>query len=319
MRKIGGLIGIAIFILFTLCGCSQSECNHNYICYSSDLMTEDGKEQYHYVCNTCGDDYYKAIGPTVTFPEYIEDTANCLREIVDSEEFNIVNGSLSYGDYGVELIVAGENGTELEGVRRELTWYYTDDTEDNPGISFSMLFNTEEETLFIKEVLTAVIIHLDNCDYMTAQGQMQALVNTYSTYINSDLLQIGDWIIYFSQKNVVDLASLKFNILSEIENSNIDPSEYIPINFDMCQSPAMNKGTKFHFTGTVEIISYELMGVNKILTVLADDGNTYKVQVSYSYPVNEDTEYEFWVTLIDSDPCLSAHKLSPCNDTTPTE
>ena len=308
-------IAICFIFLYYLTGCSQEDvCNHDYNYYVSDVKTDDGKDQYHLVCKYCGDEYYKAIEPTVTIPENVSKVAHGIREIVENNSFNIVVGYPSYGEYGVEFVVAGKDGSELEGIRRDFTWYYSDDAHKSINISFSMLFNTENEASFIKEVLTATIMYLDNCDIGTAKAQMQALVNTYSTHINSELLQIGDWIIYFSQKNVVDLASISFKHMSEIENADVIQSDYLPIDYDMCKSPAMNKGTKFNFAGIVETISADPMGYFKILHILADDGNTYKVQADYAFPITVGCKYEFWVSLIDSDPILSAHKISPCSN-----
>lgn len=303
--------GVILFwVILCFWGCSSNDvCVHEYSCYTTNVTTDDGYERYYYFCKLCGDDYYKTIKPDRSFPEHISAVAERFQKIIGDNDSDFVIGSPSYGEDGVEMVVAGKSDSEFEGIRREFAWYYSDDTSKEVGYSFSMLFNTETEHSFIKEVLTASIMCLADSDYDQARSQMQSLVNSYSTYANSDLLQIDDWIIYFSQRNVVDTAFLNFRHLSEIENATIDPSDYLPVDYNMCQAPAMNKGTKFHIVGTVEAISFEPTGHYRILHVLAEDGNTYEVEASYAYPVTEGTKYEFWVVLVDSTPCLSSQKI----------
>lgn len=302
---------ICLLLLSSLSGCSrQKPCNHNYTYYTSNIKTADGKEQYLLVCKRCGDKYYKTIEPTVAIPENVSVTTDKIRQISEDNNLNIVIGKPTFGEYGVETIVAGSNGSCFEGIKREIIWHYSDDKQEQVYNSFYILFNTDKESAFIKEILTAAIMYLGDADYDAAQTQMQSLVNTYSTYANSDLLQVGDWVIYFQQKNVVDQAYIHFEHLSEVENATVNPDDYIPINYDMCQSPVMNKGTQFHFIGTVEATSCDPMGYSRRLHVLANDGNTYIVNIDYAYPIVVGVKYEFWVTLIDYDPCLSSRRIS---------
>ena len=173
--------------------------------------------------------------------------------------------------------------------------------EDETNKNFSTsIINVSKNAEVVKDFLTAFILMNEDIDLNAARQKMQKMANSYSSGEYSDILETGNYKVYFRP---VDSFSSELWFRDVNNKEEIDQSEYLPIDYKAACAREMNKGAQFYFSGKVleKRTSYLGSSPRNIasIIVLADDGHKYQVIYDYEDSPIVGKTYEFYTSLYD--------------------
>lgn len=212
---------------------------------------------------------------TVSYPRGTSVTAielyNEYQSFAEEENFELTELTLN------------ENSTSFylnyEGTENQVFWY------DNDKSFFAGVHADKNSTLE-KEIITRLIMALDNISESTAAEYAVLLVTTNVTDNISEPVTIGDYIITYETLPYEDKSfnTLSFHHIDEIQKNDIDESHYPEIDIKTFKNE-LNYKEKCKLSGIVtesEISSPMTNQYYGKIVVMDDEFNEYLCEYNYS-------------------------------------
>lgn len=264
-NKIIGIIVVLLVIAFIVF-LSYKPTSNNNINVKTEPTNNTNEDTYTEITT----DYVSYVKNSITYPATLKDFYYNLYVLSNKQtNFSISEIEKNTGKYST---------SDYYFLVNSLYFEYTND--DN---FFSVEFKLSDNQS-IRNLIPYIILALDsNTNNETAVNYATNLVDSFEKYKGSDIIEVGNYIMYIYPKAYVNYDTVSLNFLLKKDSlANLDLNEYKNLTYEQLLNP-MYKGSKTKITLTVSLGTVVDTSLNGSEYFEATDslGNEYKITYAF--------------------------------------